>query len=208
MLGLPPPTIVLPAAVAAPTQAMLDAFTALDGNPMACELLPLDPGGEAALVPGYVVRPFATFHPVPSQARVLQTLQEPGARSVACAVGRAGRWACCVWGRPACLCSFSMCSGLNRVLACTGLHPVHQEAEAAPRAGGAARDRHPGSQACRAGAQRPEPCVPARGQAMHVLALMCPQLSAAAMCWQGRALLTRQGSAMLSGCLSKVVQVD
>jgi hypothetical protein len=69
MLGLPPPTVVLPAAVAAPTRALLGAFTALDGNPMACELLPLDPGGEAELVPGHVVRPFATFHPVPSQAR-------------------------------------------------------------------------------------------------------------------------------------------
>ena len=35
------------------------AFTALDGNPMACELLPLSPGGEFAQLPGLVVRPFA-----------------------------------------------------------------------------------------------------------------------------------------------------
>lgn len=68
MLGLPPPTVVLPAAVAEATRAMLAAFTALDGNPMACELRALAPGGEHRL-PGHVVRPFATFHPVPSQAR-------------------------------------------------------------------------------------------------------------------------------------------
>ena len=67
MLGLPPPTVVLPAAILDGTRAMLRAFTALDGNPMACELLPLGPGGEFAQLPGLVVRPFATFHPVPSQ---------------------------------------------------------------------------------------------------------------------------------------------
>lgn len=67
MLGLPPPTVVLPAAILDGTQAMLRAFTALDGNPMACELLPISPGGEFAQLPGLVVRPFATFHPVPSQ---------------------------------------------------------------------------------------------------------------------------------------------
>ena len=69
MLGLPPPTVVLPAATLDGTQAMLRAFTALDGNPMACELVPLELGGEFAQLPGLVVRPFATFHPVPSQVR-------------------------------------------------------------------------------------------------------------------------------------------
>ena len=69
MLGLQPPTVVLPTAVADATQAMLSAFTALDGNPMACELLPLAPGAEFDRLPGYVVRPFATFHPVPSQVQ-------------------------------------------------------------------------------------------------------------------------------------------
>ena len=69
MLGLPPPTVVLPAAILDGTRAMLRTFTALDGNPMACELRPLGPGGEFRQLPGLVVRPFATFHPVPSQVR-------------------------------------------------------------------------------------------------------------------------------------------
>ena len=69
MLGLPPPTVVLPAAILDGTRAMLRTFTALDSNPMACELLPLSPGGKFTQLPGLVVRPFATFHPVPSQVR-------------------------------------------------------------------------------------------------------------------------------------------
>ncbi|KAK9836986.1 hypothetical protein WJX81_004421 [Elliptochloris bilobata] len=71
MLGLPPPTVVLPTAIVDGTHDMLRAITALDGNPMACELLPLSPGGEYRHLPGFVVRPFATFHPVPSQGYLL-----------------------------------------------------------------------------------------------------------------------------------------
>lgn len=44
MLGLPPSIVVVPESLAEPTQKLLDAYGALDGNTLPCSIVPLAPG--------------------------------------------------------------------------------------------------------------------------------------------------------------------
>lgn len=44
MLGLPPSIVIVPELLAEPTQKLLDAYGALDGNTLPCSIVPLAPG--------------------------------------------------------------------------------------------------------------------------------------------------------------------
>ena len=44
MLGLPPSIVIVPEPLAEPTQKLLDAYGALDGNTLPCSIVPLAPG--------------------------------------------------------------------------------------------------------------------------------------------------------------------
>ncbi len=67
LVGMPPPTYVVPPANADAFRALFDAWRRLDQSDLAYELVPLGPGGEHELAQGLVARPFASVHRVPTQ---------------------------------------------------------------------------------------------------------------------------------------------
>jgi ribonuclease Z len=67
MLGMSEGTYVVPAAIAADVERLFDAAGALDGGPIRRRVVPLAVGEELALGKTRFVRPFQTFHRVPSQ---------------------------------------------------------------------------------------------------------------------------------------------
>lgn len=71
LLGLKPPTYVLPPTVQAPFTDMMDAWGRLDGTPMAYQAVTLAPGDEFRLKRDVVARPFRTIHRVVSQGYIL-----------------------------------------------------------------------------------------------------------------------------------------
>ncbi|CAK0786895.1 hypothetical protein CVIRNUC_010109 [Coccomyxa viridis] len=71
MLGLPPSIVVVPESLAEPTQKLLDAYGALDGNTLPCSIVPLAPGKEYQLSANLIVKAFPTIHPVQSQGYVV-----------------------------------------------------------------------------------------------------------------------------------------
>jgi ribonuclease Z len=67
MLGMSEGTYVVPRSIAADVQRLFDATGALDGGPVPRRVVPLTVGEELAVGPNRFVRPFETFHRVPSQ---------------------------------------------------------------------------------------------------------------------------------------------
>jgi ribonuclease Z len=67
LLGMSEGVYVVPRAIAADVEALFNAAGTLDGQVIPRRVVPLAPGEEHALGKGRVVRPFETFHRVPSQ---------------------------------------------------------------------------------------------------------------------------------------------
>lgn len=67
MLKMTEPTYVVPAANADAVQRLFNAAGELDGQAIPRRVVPLRPGEELALSSTRFIRPFATFHRVPSQ---------------------------------------------------------------------------------------------------------------------------------------------
>jgi ribonuclease Z len=67
MLRMSEPTYVVPAVNADAVQRLFNAAGELDGHAIPRRVVPLRPGEELALSSTRFLRPFATFHPVPSQ---------------------------------------------------------------------------------------------------------------------------------------------
>lgn len=67
MLKMTEPTYVVPAVNVDAVQRLFNAAGELDGHPIPRRVVPLRPGEELALSSTRFIRPFATFHRVPSQ---------------------------------------------------------------------------------------------------------------------------------------------
>jgi ribonuclease Z len=67
LLGMSEGTYVVPAGIAADVERLFDATGALDGGPVPRRVVPLSAGQELPVGPNRFVRPFETFHRVPSQ---------------------------------------------------------------------------------------------------------------------------------------------
>jgi ribonuclease Z len=67
LLGMSEGVYVVPRAIAADVEALFNAAGALDGQVIPRRVVPLAPGEEHVLGRGRVIRPFQTFHRVPSQ---------------------------------------------------------------------------------------------------------------------------------------------
>lgn len=67
MLKMTEPTYLVPAVSADAVQRLFNAAGELDGHPIPRRVVPLCPGEEHALSSTRFIRPFATFHRVPSQ---------------------------------------------------------------------------------------------------------------------------------------------
>jgi ribonuclease Z len=67
MLKMPVPTYLVPAEIAASVEGFFNAAGALDGQIIPRRVVPLSPGQEFELSATRFIRPFATFHRVPSQ---------------------------------------------------------------------------------------------------------------------------------------------
>lgn len=66
LLGMSPPTYVVPAVIVTRVHALLDAWRALDGSQLACEVRGVEPGDRVSLSGRRHVQAFATRHRVPS----------------------------------------------------------------------------------------------------------------------------------------------
>jgi ribonuclease Z len=71
MMGLPPPTVYVPAEVIDDVQNLMRAWERLDKGQQECELLGLRPDDEVELPSKHIVRAFATTHTVPSRGYVV-----------------------------------------------------------------------------------------------------------------------------------------
>jgi ribonuclease Z len=71
ILRMPPPTVMLPAEIAAEVRTALAGMAALHGYPLAIELVPMSPGDEHRLRKDLWVRAFRTHHRVPSLGYLL-----------------------------------------------------------------------------------------------------------------------------------------
>ena len=71
LMGMKPPTYIVPRAVEADVHDLLDAWRRLDFSEMPCRVVPLDPGESRTLGRGLVVRPFRAVHRVPAQGYVI-----------------------------------------------------------------------------------------------------------------------------------------
>lgn len=76
LLGMPPPTYVVPPGVAPPLGRLFDALRELDGSELPHRLVPLAPGEELSFRRGMVARPFRTVHPVESQGYLFSSLRK------------------------------------------------------------------------------------------------------------------------------------
>lgn len=71
MQKMAPPVYIVPASVAASFKELIHAFERVDGARYDFSVVPLEPGQEYFIKKGWVLRPFATIHTVPSQGYVL-----------------------------------------------------------------------------------------------------------------------------------------
>ena len=71
MMKMPVATYLVPLAIVADVERMFDAAGALDRHPMARQVVGIEPGQTYALSGGRWLRPFETFHRVPSQGYTL-----------------------------------------------------------------------------------------------------------------------------------------
>ena len=71
MMGMAPPTYILPRRNLADVQALLDVWRRLDGSELACTLVGLEPGEEHRLARDLVVVPFRALHVVATQGYTL-----------------------------------------------------------------------------------------------------------------------------------------
>lgn len=76
LVGLPPPTVLLPASRAVAFEAFIASLRALDGSDLPHTPVPIAPGEEHRVSKNTVIRPFATVHPVPSQGYVVYSTKE------------------------------------------------------------------------------------------------------------------------------------
>lgn len=71
LLGMSPPTYVLPPPLIEDVQALLDCWRRLDRSDLPCTLVPLAPGESHPIRRGVVARPFRSLHRVLCQGYVL-----------------------------------------------------------------------------------------------------------------------------------------
>jgi ribonuclease Z len=71
LVGMPPPTYVMPTEIVKPVEHLLDAWRALDGSTLPCTLVGTRPGDEWSPRPDLLVRTFRSHHPVVTQGYVL-----------------------------------------------------------------------------------------------------------------------------------------
>jgi ribonuclease Z len=76
LLGMAPPTYVVPPGVGEKLTALLDAFRALDGSDLPCKIVEAAPGEAIPLAGRRIARPFATRHPVQAQGYVIHELRQ------------------------------------------------------------------------------------------------------------------------------------
>eukprot|EP00899_Mesostigma_viride_P015937 jgi/Mesvir1/24344/Mv11022-RA.1 len=71
LLGLSPPTLIVPPAVAPALARLMEVHRELDQSELKHTLVPLEIGSEYALGKDWVVKPFPTYHTVPSQGYLI-----------------------------------------------------------------------------------------------------------------------------------------
>eukprot|EP00898_Chlorokybus_atmophyticus_P003061 jgi/Chlat1/3756/Chrsp259S03900 len=71
LLALAPPTVIVPRANASLFEQLIDIHRQLDGADLNHNLVPLSVGEQHTLSRELFVKPFATYHPVPSQGYVI-----------------------------------------------------------------------------------------------------------------------------------------
>lgn len=76
LVGLPPPTVLLPASRAKAFETFIQSLRTLDGSDLHHVAVPILPGGQHAASRNLIVRPFPTVHPVPSQGYVVYSTKE------------------------------------------------------------------------------------------------------------------------------------
>jgi ribonuclease Z len=67
LMRLPPPTYVMAPHLVEPIEAVLAAYRALDGSKLKYDRIIVEPGDEFRTVKGHIVRPFQSFHVIPTQ---------------------------------------------------------------------------------------------------------------------------------------------
>lgn len=76
LLGMEPPTYVVPPGIGDQLDALLDAFRVLDGSDLPCKIKELHPGEAIELPSRRIARAFATRHPVQSQGYVIYEVRK------------------------------------------------------------------------------------------------------------------------------------
>jgi ribonuclease Z len=71
-----PPTVFVPKCIKATVEKLIEVYRELDGSELALRLVGLDIGEEYDLGKGYVVKPFRTYHVVPSQGYVIYSVKK------------------------------------------------------------------------------------------------------------------------------------
>jgi ribonuclease Z len=66
LLGMGPPTYLVPAPVEAHFHGLLDAFRKIDGSELPCTVIPAHPGQDVPLPKGRFIRPFSAVHTLPA----------------------------------------------------------------------------------------------------------------------------------------------
>jgi ribonuclease Z len=66
LLGMDPPSYLVPEPMVAGFHGLLDAFRLMDGSELPCTVIPAVPGQEVALPKGRFLKPFAACHTLPA----------------------------------------------------------------------------------------------------------------------------------------------
>jgi len=66
LMGMEPPTYVVPAEYVQDIRALFGVWRRLDGSRLSCNLIPAEPGSRIPIGPDREARTFRTLHPVPS----------------------------------------------------------------------------------------------------------------------------------------------
>ncbi|CAM6098128.1 unnamed protein product [Calypogeia fissa] len=71
-----PPTVFVPKCIKGTVEKLIEVYRELDGSELALQLVGLDIGEEYDMGKGYLVKPFRTYHVVPSQGYVIYSVKK------------------------------------------------------------------------------------------------------------------------------------
>ncbi|EFJ15953.1 hypothetical protein SELMODRAFT_117445 [Selaginella moellendorffii] len=75
LYSMKPPTIFVPSSIKATVEKLFDVYRELDQAELSMKLVGLDIGEEYDLGKGYIVKPFKTYHVIPSQGYIIYAVK-------------------------------------------------------------------------------------------------------------------------------------